>query len=344
MVDTIVQTKGQPDVCISYVALSNTDYSVLKVASGILAKNHKLPNKLLERHDTTGNIVLVDMDTPEGQLFYESFDYARNRLLLLLSQENVNDQRNYALKKPIRVQTLKDMLQELCLDLQPKPLQLSTKPEVSEGALSPLSSTPQTDPEKLLFFILVKARAEREVAQIFCPPHSPIYVNALEDIVATSASRDVLRRIIQDTAGHIKSTRISASDFEVLAKGQRILPLSHVLWSAALFGSQKHLMDKHSADSLVQLKAWPNFSRLEFEPMHMKLASMMASQPSTLQQIQERTQLPWEFIVGFFNATCAAGLINSSPVELPQKTRNVQKPVVKAGLLAKIAQRLKLAS
>lgn len=320
-------------VTISAVALNNTDSSVLKVATTLLEKN-AIPVQLLEVADTSGTIVVVDIDNPQGRDFYNHFDNSRQRVMLLLSSETVNDPRNSVIKKPIRVQTLRDVLMDLCTGLSPKTKLASPVAEKTQTTFS-------SESNNSLFLILLKAKQEKQILQIFCSPYSPLFIDSTKEIVATSASRDTLRKIIQTTSGQLRSTKISSQDFEVLARGQLIIPLNHLLWSAALYGSFGQLIPGHSPDVPVQLKAWPNLSRLEFDTDHMKLASVMAARAMTLKQVQEKFHLSWNTLVGFYNATWATGLLTVNPANLP--TASSKKVADKTGLFAKIANRLRLA-
>jgi len=329
------------DVTLSIIELSSTDYSVLKVAVTLLERN-RLKVRLLEKGNITGTLVLIDFDTPSGKDFYTHFNYARHRALLLLSTETLNDHRNLVLKKPLRVQTLKDVLYDLYLSLNPqlKIAQLSKQSETETNHLPPNPFNPQNN----LFFVLFKAWQAKSVIQVFCPPHSPLFVNTISGIIASSISNETLSKIISSQAYAFKSTKLSSADFEILAKGQVIVPLNQVLWNAALYGSQGQLIEGHSPDVPIQLKAWPNLSRLDFEPHHMKLASIMAGKALTLKQIHLKTHLPWETIIGFYNAAYATNLIVINPANLPTAPTSKSAPPVKASLLAKIANRLKIVS
>lgn len=323
---------------ISVVELSNTDYSVLKVAVGLLKKN-AIEVNILERGDPSGSIVLIDFDTQAGKDFYSQFNSKRNFSLLLFSKETFSDIRHWIIKKPVRVQTLKDVLFDIYTTLMPaskKSSPLAIENHEKEITFNSLVLT-----DRILFFILLKVLQEQKIAQIFCPPHSSLFVNAPNGVIASSVSREVLRKIIVNQSNSLKSIRLSDADFEVLAKGQLIMPLHQVLWSAALYGSHGQLIPGHSEQVPVQLKAWPNFSRLEFHLEHMKLAAIMTSQPLSLKQIEQKTGLPWTTIVGFYNAAWATELIIIKPETLPTVSR--QNEASKIGLLAKIAQRLKIA-
>lgn len=327
---------SQANLSISCVELNTIDYSVLKVATGLLEKM-SVQVDLLAQGDTSGNILVVDVDNEPGKQFYQQFNPSRAHTLLLLSSDALNDNRHLILRKPMRVQTLKDVLYDIHLESAPK-----KKAEAKlENSTAPSAPTKSFDPQNVLFFLLLKAMEEKQVLQIFCHPYSPLFVHAEQSIVATSSSREVLRKITHSLTD-IKSTKISAADFEILAKGQLIMPLKNLLWSAALYGSQGQLIPLHSLDVPVRLKAWPNLSRLDFDPEHMKLASLMAAQAMSLKQLAERTKLPLATVVGFYNAVTIMGLVLINP----NKTNTQHAPVEpeKMGLFSKIAQRLKLAT
>ena len=332
------------DVTLSIIDLSSTDYSVLKVAVTLLERN-RLKVHFLEKGNTTGTLVLVDIDTPGGKDFYTHFNYARHRAMLLLSTETLNDHRNLVLKKPLRVQTVKDVLYDLYLGLNPHlkigPSNQLNQPSETETTYS---SSNSFNPQNNLFFVLFKALQEKGTIQVFCPPHSPLFVNTISGIIASSISNETLHKIISSQSHAFKSTKLSSADFEILAKGQVIVPLNQIIWNAALYGSHGQLIEGHSTEVPIQLKAWPNLSRLDFEPHHMKLASIMAAQALTLKQIQLKTHLSWETIVGFYNAAYATNLIVINPANLPTTSTSKSAPPVKTSLLAKIANRLKIAS
>jgi hypothetical protein len=311
------------------VALSNIDYSVLKVATGLLEKI-TIPVQLIQ-HGVSGNVVVIDIDNPVGKTFYDQYHASRAHKLILLTEHNFHDTRHLVLCKPMRVQTVKDVLHDLYTDMLPR----------KKNTLTSLSDTSSENfkPLELLFFILLKAFETKETVQIFCHPYSPLFVQTEKNMVAVS-SRETLRKIIHSTTP-IKSTKIASSDFEILARGQMIVPFKNVLWSAALYGSQGHLIPTHSPDIPVRLKAWPNLSRLDFESEHMKLASLMAGQPVTIRELVARTKLPWSTVVGFYNAVTIMNLVLINPNSAPKHV--VQAEPEKMGLFSKIARRLKLA-
>jgi hypothetical protein len=320
---------------ISSVELSDTDYSVLRVAVKLLTEKSDIEFCLLEKGNMSGLIIVVDVDASSGNAFYSQFDYANNRTLLLLSTKIFTDHRSVVLKKPVRVQTLRDTLYDITMSL----FSHFTTKVVSPPAVT---TSPLLGKQETLFSILLKVKQENLVIQAFCSPYPPLFINAPQKIVATSASREIIRRIIRTPPGAITSTKLSNSDHEALARGQVILAFNNILWSAGLYGSQGQLIRGHSPEIAVQLRAWPNLTRLEFDHDHLKLAAVMTQHALTLKQVEEKTKLPWETIVGFYNATWATDLVLINPKGLPTVTVPLKSG--KTSLLAKIAQRLKFVS
>lgn len=340
-----IQTKMDKNtVSISCMELGNTDTSVLKVATKLLSENNShFDARLLPTGDKSGHIILIDTDSPTGQEFYQNFNESRQHTLLLLSSETLNEHRHAVLKKPVRVQTLKDTLHDICIDIISKnaPIPKAVEQPV-ENVTEPVE---HTNLESTFFFILWKALRDKQVLQIFCSPYSPLFVDGARGLIATSASRATLNKIIHAKPGSMKSTKLSNADFEILSKGQLVVPLKTVLWSAALHNSQGQLIDKHAPDTLIQLKAWPNLSRLEFNANHMKLASLMTVRPITLDDVEKKTKLSRKEVVAFYNAAYVTDLILVGPAHIPSiSQKRISQPAKNSSLLNKIAQRLKLSS
>ncbi|ALG67227.1 hypothetical protein [Beggiatoa leptomitoformis] len=341
----------EANLTISYVDLGATDQAVLKVATGLLAKHNDLHANILNKEDVSGHIVIVDVDNPDGQTFYNQFNGRSGRGMLILSNNALNEHRYPVLRKPVRVQTLRDVIFDLHNELQNSTKvparQAPTSTAEADDADKKIKPFVIPPPVKLaeldnnLFFVLLKAQTEKQCMQIFCPPHSPLFVDPEKGIVATSASRETLRKMTHGEAPVISSTRLSDTDVDILAKGQLIIPFASVLWSAAVYGSKGQLIATHKSDVPVRLKAWPNLSRLDFQPIHMKLTTIMTGQTLTLQEIAQRFQIEWDVVAGFYNACFATGLLLINPT----KAAAVVAPKVvteKNSLFSKIAKRLKL--
>ena len=326
---------------VSPIELSNTDHSVLKVALGLVVKS-QITAELLPLQDNTGNVLIVDVDKPEGKTFVASFKPSKQCTLLLISSEMMEEHyHQHFLHKPIRVQTLKDMLIDIKEELNtPRNFQASTGTLKTE----PSEKTDSFNPTKNLFFTLLDVQKTKKVVQIYCPPHSALFVNSVDGVVATSATKETLWKITHLLNTNINSLQLSEADFGVLAKGQRIIPLKNILWTTALYLSQSEIAAPNvTIHTPIQLKVWPNFSRLDFEPEHMQLTTLMTAKPITLEQAAQQTNLPESFVIGFFNAIWVMDLVTINPQPITSVKSN-QKSTVKSSLLQKIANRLKLKS
>ncbi len=347
------------EISVSSIGLNGTDKSVLKVAMGLLEKSG-CAVRLLEPGDTSGNVILVDLDGDEGKVFYRDFQPDRGQNLLLLSTENLDGKSHPVLKKPLRVQTLKDVVYDIHADSvrsvsipgqtrkeEPRGASAGenrqgTEAGSREGAAEQAAPAAPFDAGNNLFFVLLAARQEKKVLQIFYSPYPALYVDTTHDIIATSASRETLRKMARNPAGRMNVTKLSLADFDILARGQLLMPLVNFLWSVALFGSQGQLIEGHSPEAPVRLKAWPNLSRMDYEPEHMTLTSILARQPMSVKQLQEKTGIAFERIVGFYNAAWVAGLLEFNPVDIAAGNSNPAIEPKKGGLLAKLARRLNL--
>lgn len=319
-------------ITISTIALGASESMVLRVSLGIL-ESSGIKVTSLDKGDTSGTIVIVDVDMPEGRDFYRLFESKKNQVLLVLSSENLNDTRNMILRKPVRVQTLKDVLLDLCTEKSKTLFD-------TYGA----QSTKPSAPEKNLFFILLESRDEKKIRQIFNPPFPAIYINGFDNVLAFSGTQDSFRKMMQAPSYQLEIKSLAWADFNSLARGQIIIPLLDALWTAALFGSQGQLIPGHSPDTPILLKGWPNFSRVEFDSDHMRLTSIMSKQVLTLNQLHEKTQIDYKKIVSFYNALWSASLIQANfalpTTAVPTHSESKQSEPKKAGLLARIAQRL----
>lgn len=325
---------------ISFVALSATDSAVLSVASNLLEKND-IQACLLKEEDKTGTIIVIDIDNEEGAEFFNTFDYTGNRQVLLLSSKGVYNQRHEILQKPVRVQTLKDAL----IDIHTR-LYREIPAKNSFVMPTEVSSSQDCDIKNTLFYHLLQIKKAQSIVQLFCPPHSPLFINGKENIIASAASKEVLEAITHDYTGNIKTTQLSEADFTVLARGQRLLSLDSIMWESALYGSQGQLVEGHDKQQAVTLRAWPNFPRLEFSTEHMRLAACMTGYTLSLAQIEQKMHLPWATIAGFYNALWATDLIIQGNTETasPQPMEKAEKSEKKAGLFSKLAQRLHLSN
>ncbi|ALG67410.1 hypothetical protein [Beggiatoa leptomitoformis] len=339
------------DLTVTSVGLDNTGLSVLNVAVNLL-KKHQIQATLLQPEDTNGQIIIVDLDNPVGKTFYQQFQSAGKRQLIILSDKIVNDTRHLVLRKPVLVQTLKDLLIETVK--QPSNRTFTSPPlTVTSATSSPTNCVTSMETSNLstqqrpvaavdsLFHVLRKARTEGQIIQVFYSPHPPLFINSKQGVIATSCNREVLYKIIFNQYNSVRYQILTDADFQILSSGKQILALERVLWCATLYGSQAELIGDISPTTPVRLKAWPNLSRLECEPVHIQLSALLASQTLSLKQVEEKTGLEWGIIVGFYNAVALAGLIDVHATTVGN-TNVAYKTQPKKRLFNRILQRLKL--
>lgn len=337
-------------VTLCNIGLSDTEKVILRVASGIL-KEQRCIQAIQEDDRQTAQLALIDLDSEEGKQYYESeARQNKKQQLILLCQNALNTKspRDIVLTKPLRVQVLVDIVEEL----------LKTPPKKTPGlSLSGASSPPApaaTAPQEVppsdapsLFLTLLKAQESKQAMQIFYSGRKILFINPQSGILASgSPPQSIMALTREQDSIRIQSVPISQEDFELLAKGHILTPLNDVLWNAAIFGSRGRLVQALRADMPVKLMAWPNLTRVDFRPEHMQLAALLGKQAQTLQQLQARTQFAEAELIAFLNAAWSIQLLDTRAelVAAASSPAPSTAPQKQSGLLAKIARRLNIKS
>jgi hypothetical protein len=86
-------------------------------------------------------------------------------------------------------------------------------------------------------------------------------------------------------------------------------PLEDLLWTAAWFGSGGALLDRCQPYDVVELRYWPNFTRLPHTHNLFPLCSLLSHRPSSLSFAYRMLRLPEADACRFYSAAAAAGLV-----------------------------------
>jgi hypothetical protein len=86
-------------------------------------------------------------------------------------------------------------------------------------------------------------------------------------------------------------------------------PLEDLLWTAGWVGSGGALLDRCQPYDVVELRYWPNFTRLPHADSLFPLCSLLSHRPSSLSFAYRMLRLPEADAYRFYSAAIAAGLV-----------------------------------
>lgn len=98
---------------------------------------------------------------------------------------------------------------------------------------------------------------------------------------------------------------------ERVAKEQRGCRYESFLWKTALYTSLGRLPEGTNLSSAMQLKQWPNLTRLYPLGGSMRIATLLVDQPRTLPVIAKVLKMPVGRVFSFYSAACAIGIMDS---------------------------------
>lgn len=321
-------------VTLSAVGLSAQEGTVVNVVANLLAAlDHAV--KVLDAGDISGDIVLISHASDAGRAALGALGKEQRAVLFVDSE---HEAKGYpALTRPVRVQTLRDLL----VDLVPRiPVQTTqavaqaqpARPAARSDAVAPAAARPNN-----LFYLLLDSVVQRTLLRIDSGNDDVVLVHGPSQCVYTRSA--VLDQMAKQAPDGLRPRILAESDFMRAAKGMPLTRLHDLIWLAERHGSRGALLQGHSLDMPVRLKVWPKFNSRHVRPDYLKLAAMLSKQPLTLRALAQSSGVALANVIDFYNASVAFGVIEtmqSAPVVTPPK------PSTSGGLLGKIAKRLAL--
>lgn len=105
--------------------------------------------------------------------------------------------------------------------------------------------------------------------------------------------------------------------------------LNELLWQVAHFSSNGRLMAGCYRDDVVELNAWPNLSRLPHTPNATRIASLLASHPTSITFAARLLKIEPSELYQFYSAAHCAGLAKAinrkaeEPLLEPHRQQNL---------------------
>jgi len=322
---------------ISSLGLTDIDQQVLQVASKILAEEN-CRFMLSNNCDASVNIVIIDHDHLQSHDFLTQVN--NEQITILYTNEDIKRKNLVALQKPVRVNTLKDVLLKAYLHLRAQQ-QYTNKARTSEENAAGNSMTSTANTENL-FHLLLKTKQNRECLRINYPEQITLLINAVDRAAATNMDSANLHKLFDYPLENCDNHNISPETFNQQDPSFKLHTLDNLLWLAALHLSSGELLPGHCTDTPVRLKAWPNFTRQGFKPVYFKLATMLARKSMSLCELAEQTKTSITDVINFYNAAFAIDLIETNNAVSNMPKRKTMKNTNKSTLLDMLAKRLRI--
>lgn len=120
--------------------------------------------------------------------------------------------------------------------------------------------------------------------------------------------------------------------------------LDELLYRAGWFASDSALIDECHPYDIIEMRQWPNFTRLPHAQSLFALASLLARRPSSMSIAYRKLRVPQTEALRFFNAVVAAGyvrVVSSQPdsVSAPASKDAVEAPAA-GGFWSRLFERM----
>jgi hypothetical protein len=299
---------------------------LLKVANAQLAQPWQLGDV------THAGVILVDTETPDGLVFWQS--HQQSGKLLVAFACYPRPESPWFLEKPLfTVQPLVELLNRLNAVIT------CPKSRLNEEVFDPADYLPglikhglhENQPVALRVAGYPAVYLLPDSRQCFLPPFHGRFGEAAQNPLYT-------RRLVE-----IESSPVSFAEFERHQREHALhaYPLQTLAWLGTLCAGQGRYVKGLSAQTPVRLKYWPNFTLLPYQHGHMRLAAFMTRHTAMPPEIAATTHLPLREVQDFCNACAVLELLR------PAATAPVaQTPAVSANpgqdkpLLRKLLERL----
>lgn len=286
------------------------------------------------------HLVILDDETETGK---NALLRARTgQVKLVFSSRNRSGKNLISIQKPINLTSLKDLLVRIFQKMYSQLAQEPTAMTLATASVLGPQDIMQSDNN--LFTVILDAKENQQLLRIEAPDFPEIYINGNSKSFATLMEHNDLRKIFTIPFEQLTITPIDEQDFNKHTNDMLIAAMYRLLWISGIYGSNGQLIAGHDTNRPVKLRAWPNFTRNDFMPQHLKLAAILARQPTTITELVGTTGLNQSDVVSFYNAAYVVDLIEFSENTADRiKEPSPPTPNTKRqSILSKLAARLKL--
>ena len=116
--------------------------------------------------------------------------------------------------------------------------------------------------------------------------------------------------------------------------------LDAFLWRVTLWSSRGRIPKGTDIHQAVELKAWPNLTRLDAIPNAPRIAALMMRGPQTLGEIAKKLDIPQRYVFAFYSASTAIGLANTVAKPVETVVADIKPAAPPRSILGKLLGRL----
>ncbi|HET7359817.1 MAG TPA: hypothetical protein VFJ04_06685 [Rhodanobacteraceae bacterium] len=251
--------------------------------------------------DNDADLLVVDIDSVWGHMDWLRATAGGQHVAVYSEHRDVRDC-DWLLTKPLQTPALEGMLRELAQKMPER----AAAPVVAPAAAPVAAPKPQPSPDAAPLPATVGACL---LADRF--EHAMVIENGAGVTLQLDPERGgyygpLTLKSVQPLLD-LPSARARPLDIVALAKARQApaLPMTRLLWFAALCATPGRLGSALDPQARYRLTRWPKIER-EF-PRHFRIATTMMKQAGTLEEVAAAANAPVGDVADFINAYCLAG-------------------------------------
>jgi len=204
------------------------------------------------------------------------------------------------------------------------------------------------DPEQGLLGLLLMVRRDQVPAVIVEGAQRVILkIDPIADQVLSLVDDETLKRLAQNPAQRLQARAPNSADIPANTP-VRHLTLQALLWQVGAWTANGRLINRLHPNTPVQLKHWPNLTRLSMLPEALRLAAFLARSPASPVLTVKMLRVAPADLFNFLAASESLGLLRYSPIGSteakaatpPTEPGKQEIPTARRGLLGRLLARI----
>lgn len=278
-------------------------------------------------------VAVIDVDSVEGRDFYEHD--LEPHIRVVISSDDCRYRADGLIKKPLRVQALRNLLSDISEKISPAE-QVDTEQPVQFPATQAIDSA--SLPNSSLFYALVNAVADQGYLKITSDdnPH-PLLVHGPSRHIYTNMTRQEMLQVASRQEDELHVAKLDEFEFMKQAQGFSSHRIEKALWLAADKGALGFVPVNSVGQGEFRLIDWPRFDVKYVKPEYLTLTAIATRRSLTCSALARMTNIPLTTVFDFYHAAQACGVVEHTPsMTMPEA---IEAPVVPS-LVARIAKKL----